>query len=55
MSPLLMNRIFDGVANFEELRAGFESIEGSIDAVEGFALFHLAKYGPARFQVKSVA
>jgi predicted O-methyltransferase YrrM len=42
------HRIFDGIAAFEELRASFDAVEGLLHPQEGFAIYHLAKYGPAR-------
>jgi glycosyltransferase involved in cell wall biosynthesis len=46
--PQVTHRIFDGIAAFEELRASFDAVEGLLDPQEGFVLYHLAKYGPAR-------
>jgi glycosyltransferase involved in cell wall biosynthesis len=46
--PQVIHRAFEAVGALEELRASFDAVEGFLHPQEGFALYHLAKYGPAR-------
>ena len=51
---LLTNRFLGSVAVYDDLRAAFDGIEGFLHPQEGYALYHLAKYGAGRGAVVEI-
>lgn len=46
--PQLSPLVFQSVTEFEKLRRSFEDVQGFLDPLEGYTLYHLAKKGPSR-------